>query len=96
MKSFDDLKSLTLANHEKLAATLASWDEAALNHKVVIPWFPDPPCILTSAEALMQAVMHTQHHRGQCMTRLKDKGGKNSNVDYIIWLWKGRPPARWV
>lgn len=27
---------------------------------------------------------------------LKDKGGKNSNVDYIIWVWKGRPAARWT
>ena len=95
LKTFDDLKSLTLANHEKVASTLANWDEAALEHKVLIPWFPDPPCVLSAAEALMQAILHTQHHRGQCMTRLKDKGGKNSNVDYIIWIWKGRPAGRW-
>ena len=95
LKSFDDLKSRTQGNHEQLAATLTDWDEAALAQKLRIPWFPDPPCILSAAEALMQAVLHTQHHRGQCMTRLKDKGGKNSNVDYIIWIWKGRPLARY-
>jgi uncharacterized damage-inducible protein DinB len=39
--------------------------------------------------------MHTQHHRGQLMTRLKDFGGDPKNVDWIIWLWKGRPEARW-
>lgn len=96
LKSFADLKSHTQANDEKLAATLADWDEAALEHKVRIPWFPDPPCVISAAEALVQAVLHTQHHRGQCMTRLKDKGGKNSNVDYIIWVWKNRPAARWA
>lgn len=95
LKSFDELKSRTQANHEKLAATLATWDEAALEHKVLIPWFPDPPCVLSAAEALMQAVLHTQHHRGQCMTKLKEKGGEPKNVDYIIWIWKGRPAARY-
>lgn len=96
LKSFDELKSLTLANHGKLASTLAGWDEAALEKKVHVPWFPDPPCVLTAGEALMQAVLHTQHHRGQCMTRLKDGGGKSSNADYIIWIWKNRPTARWA
>ena len=46
-------------------------------------------------EALVQVAMHTQHHRGQLMTRLKDFGGEPKNVDWIIWLWKGKPPARW-
>ncbi len=95
LKSFKELKSLAQANHAKLAATLEQWNEASLEQKVLIPWFPEPPCVINIGEALLQAVMHTQHHRGQCMTRLKDKGGKNSNVDYIIWLWKGRPGARW-
>ena len=26
---------------------------------------------------------------------LKDLGGEPKNVDWIIWLWKGRPEARW-
>jgi len=46
-------------------------------------------------EALVQVAMHTQHHRGQCMTRLKDFGGEPKNVDWIIWLWKQKPSARW-
>ena len=54
-------------------------------------WFPDPPCIITVAEALVQVAMHSQHHRGQLMTRLKDFGGEPKNVDWIIWLWKQKP-----
>lgn len=96
LKTYDELKSLTQDNHAKLAATLVAWDDVALENKVRIPWFPDPPCVITAAEALMQAVLHTQHHRGQCMTRLKDQGGKAADVDFIIWLWKGRPAARWA
>ncbi len=60
-----------------------------------IPWFPDPPCIVTVAEALVQVAMHSQHHRGQCMTRLKDLGGEPKDVDWIIWLWKQKPEGRW-
>lgn len=93
--SFDELRTLTKASHESWAGTLAGWDDAALARQVRIPWFPDPPCVIRASEAVLQAVLHTQHHRGQCMTRLRDKGGENSNVDYIIWLWKGRPAAGW-
>ena len=63
----------------------------SLSQTVRIPWFPDPPCIITVAEALVQVAMHSQHHRGQCMTRLKDFGGQPQNVDWIIWLWKQKP-----
>ncbi len=96
LKTFDDLKARTQALHAKLASTLAGWSEDALAQPVRIPWFPEPPCVITAAEAVLQAVLHTQHHRGQCMTRLKAAGGRNSNVDYIIWIWKGRPAARWA
>ena len=76
----------------QFAATL---DPEALSRTVRIPWFPDPPCVLTIAEALVQVALHTQHHRGQCMTRLKDFGGEPKNVDWIIWLWKQKPQGRW-
>ena len=36
-----------------------------------------------------------QHYRGQGMTRLKDFGGKPTNVDWSIALWKQKPRARW-
>jgi hypothetical protein len=55
-----------------------------LSHTVRIPWFPDPPCVITIAEAIVQGAMHTQHHRGQCMTRLKDFGGEL--IDLLLGL----------
>ena len=74
---------------------MAALEPEALSRTLHVPWFPDPPCVLTTAEALVQVAMHTQHHRGQCMTRLKDFGGEPKNVDWIIWLWKGKPAGRW-
>jgi uncharacterized damage-inducible protein DinB len=93
--SFDELKARAAASHAGLRAFAGTLSADALERQVRIPWFPDPPCILTVAEALVQVAMHTQHHRGQLMTRLKDFGGEPKNVDWIIWLWRGRPAARW-
>ena len=36
--------------------------------------------------ALVQVAMHSQHHRGQCMTRLKDFGCEPKNVDWMDHL----------
>ncbi len=93
--SHEDLKKRAQASHADLLGYVAGLDAEALTRTVRIPWFPDPPCVITVAEALVQVAMHTQHHRGQCMTRLKDFGGEPKNVDWIIWLWKQKPQGRW-
>jgi uncharacterized damage-inducible protein DinB len=93
--SFDDLKALAVTSHAGLRDFAAALGPEGLTRAVQVPWFPDPPCVITVAEALVQVAMHTQHHRGQCMTRLKDFGGEPKNVDWIIWLWKQKPSGRW-
>jgi uncharacterized damage-inducible protein DinB len=93
--SFDDLKKRAESCHAALRDFAATLTEEALSRTVRIAWFPDPPCVITAAEVLVQVAMHTQHHRGQCMTRLKDFGGEPKNVDWIIWLWKQKPQGRW-
>ena len=93
--SFEELKTRAETCHGGLRNFAATLEPESLSRTVRIPWFPDPPCVITVAEALVQVAMHTQHHRGQCMTRLKDFGGEPHNVDWIIWLWKQKPAARW-
>jgi uncharacterized damage-inducible protein DinB len=93
--SFDDLKKRAEASHIALRDFAAALTIETLARTVHIPWFPDPPCVVTVGEALVQVPLHTQHHRGQCMTRLKDLGGEPKNVDWIIWLWKQKPQGRW-
>ncbi len=94
--SFDHLRTWAASSHASLRSFAESLDAASLGRKVRVPWFPDPPCEITAADALVQVAMHTQHHRGQLMTRLKDFGGEPKNVDWIIWLWKGKPAGRWA
>lgn len=93
--TFDSLKTRAVASHADLRAFAARLDAAGLARTVTVPWFPAPPCTITVGEALVQVAMHSQHHRGQCMTRLKDLGGEPKNVDWIIWLWKAKPEGRW-
>jgi uncharacterized damage-inducible protein DinB len=92
---FDMLRGRAIESHHNLRAFAGSLNSESLSRRVQIPWFPEPACIITVAEALVQVAMHTQHHRGQLMTRLKDFGAEPKNVDWIIWLWKGRPEGRW-
>ena len=93
--TLDELRARAEFVHKGLREFVATLDPDSLGRQVRIPWFPEPPCLITVAEALVQVAMHTQHHRGQCMTRLKDFGGEPKNVDWIIWLWKQKPDPRW-
>jgi len=93
--TFDAVKARAISSHAGLREFAAGLNSESLARTVHIPWFPDPPCIITIAQALVQVNLHSQHHRGQCMTRLKDFGGEAKNVDWIIWLWKQKPEARW-
>jgi uncharacterized damage-inducible protein DinB len=93
--TFDELHARAVSCHAGLREFAAALDADGLARTVHVVWFPEPPCIITVAEALVQVAMHSQHHRGQCMTRLKDFGGEPKNVDWIIWLWKQKPQARW-
>jgi len=92
---FNQLRDLTRNNHQAFKALFSIMDPEGLSRTVLVPWFPGPPCHVTVVEALTQVAMHTQHHRGQFMTRLKHLGGKPQNVDFIIWAWKNRPEGRW-
>jgi uncharacterized damage-inducible protein DinB len=94
--SFEEIKARAVTSHNGLRDFVGALQPDAISKTVRIPWFGDPPCVITVAEALVQVAMHSQHHRGQCMTRLKDFGGEPQNVDWIIWLWKQKPQGRWA
>lgn len=94
--TFTELKERAMSSHAGLSTFAAGLDDIGMQRTVRIPWFPDPPCVITVAQALVQVAMHSQHHRGQLMTRLRDFGGEPKNVDWIIWLWKEKPAGRWT
>jgi uncharacterized damage-inducible protein DinB len=50
----------------------------------------------TVGETIMQVISHTTHHRAQISVRLRLLlGGEPPVVDYIAWIWFGRPQPQW-
>jgi uncharacterized damage-inducible protein DinB len=89
------LKHESRRTHEDIAVLLGSGAPERLAESVTVPWFKEPPVVVTVAEALTQAVMHSHYHRAQNATRLRELGGEPPLTDLIIWWWRGRPEARW-
>ena len=65
-----------------------------LEEMIEVIWFR-PPARLTVAQALTQAAMHSHYHRGQNATRLRELGGVPPTTDFIVWIHKGKPEAKW-
>ena len=92
--------SLVRAYYRDLDAAMASFDDAALHRRIVTPGLEryeqqlgrhlDQP---TLAETVLQVASHSTYHRGQVNARLRETGGEPPLVDYIAWIWFGRPVA---
>ncbi len=75
---------------------------AAFDNEITIPWvkyFEDkiggPAAPVTLGESVYQVVAHSMYHRGQANRRLREVGGQPTLVDYIAWIWAGRPEPVW-
>jgi len=62
-------------------------------------WFEQvlgrPPAPTTLGETILQVCMHSAHHRAQANARLRAVGAEPQVIDYIAWLWLGRPVPAW-
>jgi uncharacterized damage-inducible protein DinB len=93
--TFVELKGKIQASASALRTLLQEMDADRLTRPLQVPWLQGKSTEITIAEALVQVAMHSQHHRGQNMTRFKQLGGTPKNVDWILWVWQGRPEATW-
>jgi uncharacterized damage-inducible protein DinB len=93
--SFDALRDYARDSHEDILRRRNGMSDTQLNATIDEPDFPkDPPLVITGSEALMQMAMHSQWHRGQNATRLRELRVEPPTVDLIVWYWKGRPSSR--
>ncbi|MEZ5293022.1 MAG: DinB family protein [Vicinamibacterales bacterium] len=102
--SFTDMPALGAwgrGAHAGFQSFLVSADDAALAATIKLPWAgraierPDAVAHPTLAETARQVAMHTMHHRGQVNARLRELGAEPPLVDYIAWIWRGRPAPPW-
>lgn len=88
--------------HAAIRSHLDGVDPATLDADLKMPWADRLVADLgrsaagtTLGETMLQVPMHSLYHRGQVNARLRDLGGEPPLVDYIAWLWLGRPAAEW-
>ena len=89
--------------YPELAAALSSFDAAAMMRPIEMPGLGpyeeklgrrfDKP---TLGETIYQVASHSTYHRGQVNARLREIGGEPPLVDYIAWIWFGRPAPEWA
>jgi uncharacterized damage-inducible protein DinB len=91
--TFDALRDFARGSHEQVIRCRDAMSDQRLSAALDVPWFKDPPLNITVTEALTQMAMHSQWHRGQNATRLRELGAEPPTIDLIMWYWKGRPSA---
>jgi uncharacterized damage-inducible protein DinB len=104
LASFDGLPALATWGRAGLAdlrTFLATADGASMTRVIELPWAqrfaPTGSAVVhpTLAETALHLSIHTAHHRGQVNARLRELGAEPPLVDYIAWIWKGRPDPLW-
>jgi uncharacterized damage-inducible protein DinB len=105
LESFGDADAMIAwaqAGHAALAARAATITQEEAESRAEVPWsklleerIGRDAAPVTIGETMLQVAFHSTYHRGQANTRLREIGGKPPLVDYIAWIWLGRPAPRW-
>jgi uncharacterized damage-inducible protein DinB len=103
--TFDDAPSLmewARANYGELFTHLETLTDEKLAEPMDMPWadmiekqLGRKPEGTLVGNTVLQVVLHSMYHRGQVNARLREVGVAPPLVDYIAWLWIGRPAAEW-
>ncbi len=89
--------------HVSLQDYLAQASNAELERELDIPWTEQqleqsrsqPMGPVSVAQSAAQGALHSSHHRGQLASRLRETGVEPPMIDYIAWVWFGKPEAEW-
>jgi uncharacterized damage-inducible protein DinB len=97
-----DLRNWAQTYYAEANAFLDATDEPALKGDVVMPFVKAMEtqlgrtfAVTTLGETIFQVASHSTYHRGQVNARLREVGGEPPLVDYIAWIWFGRPEPNW-
>jgi uncharacterized damage-inducible protein DinB len=84
----DEIEAAMHQANADLAANLATAD---FDRKISLPRGPQGPFEVPVGVLLLQAITHSQHHRGQNASRMRQLGVTPPMTDYIVWYALGRP-----
>lgn len=98
----DAVRQYALDFYAAAPAYVASLAPEAAGREMILPWssffakragFEPHPSTL--GETLLQLPSHSTYHRGQVNTCLRELGATSPLVDFIAWVWAGKPAAKW-
>ncbi|MFT4606271.1 MAG: putative damage-inducible protein DinB [Rhodothermales bacterium] len=98
IKTFEALAAWSSSNYGPIRDTLESRPD--LSAPMVLTWanhfakkvLDQPEAGVTSiGETFYQVVAHSNYHRAQANRRIRELDVEPPGVDYIIWVWAGRP-----
>lgn len=96
-----EIQNWARANYAALATYIGDIDPSTLASPVAFPWAGElvkwfgEARPATVQETIIQVAMHTAHHRGQLCTLIRQLGGEPPLVDFVGWLWMGKPEPQW-
>jgi uncharacterized damage-inducible protein DinB len=94
----DAVRDLGRAFYAVAPGLVASMTPDAVDREMILPWstyfakragFTPHPSTL--GETLLQLPSHSTYHRGQVNTRIRELSGTPPLVDFIAWVWTGKP-----
>lgn len=104
LSGFADLRALgrwARGFYLELPAYATSLQPTALQREVEFPWAAQLVERLGSAkpaslaDTVLQLALHSAHHRGQVLARLRELESEPPLIDFIAWIWMGRPKPQW-
>jgi uncharacterized damage-inducible protein DinB len=98
-----DIRAWARSYFREVTAYLDSLDESRLATPLTVPWsqrleqrLGRQPAPATLGDTLLQVPSHSTYHRGQVNRQLRELGVEPPLVDYIVWVWLGRPAPAWA
>jgi uncharacterized damage-inducible protein DinB len=92
IESLDAIRTAMAQSHARMSETLAEVDT---EQKVTLPRGPNGPFEAPAGVLLLQALTHSQYHRGQNAARMRELGVIPPMTDFVFWYALGQPdPTR--
>ncbi len=90
-KELESIAQLSAAMEKAKNGLVAALGSPELDKIVKLPRGPKGPFEAPAWVLLLQALTHSQHHRGQNAARMRDLGLTPPMTDYVLWYAIGRP-----
>lgn len=91
MKDIEAADQLEAAMAKANAEILEASGAIDLQKMIALPWGPQGPWEAPAGVLLLQAITHSQHHRGQNALRMRQLGATPPTTDFVVWYAIGRP-----